>query len=295
MFNLILGKTVATGAYAEADLTTAGRISLSAVDNTGVRVRTSATTKGAFDLILGRANADGGPVILPLNTENLKVTRGDYVAQSTFEATMQFVDIDIIGDVTLSIAKKGVPFNERSVWTVNFPVVNNMTAAQVATKVAAEVNKGTSAHGIAASVSTDTVTFTATEAGVDYNIQGADLIIGLNATVTTEVGASYGSLAQLKELASKAAADAGFEYTYQDGADLLYPKYPLNPLAQPDSADGGYTIVTIRCGEPREAKTHDEVVYQTVFVAFATADKSAAGTLVTELAKMGVVVSEHTV
>lgn len=293
MFNLILGKTVVTSEYAAADLTTDGRVSLSAVDKTGARVRTSATTKGAFDLILGRSAANGGPVILPLNTHALKVTRGDYIAQATFVATMQFSELDIVDEATLVITKKGVPFNERASWTASFPVREVMTGAQVATKIAAEVNKGTNSHGIVASVSTDTVTFTAVNAGDDYTIQGADLLLGLNATVTTAPGIAYGSLEQLKEIASKAAADAGFEYTYQDGADLLYPKYPFNPLAQADASDGGFTVVTIRCGEPRAAKTHDEVVYQTVFVVFATADKAQATTLVTELAKMGDVVSEH--
>lgn len=295
MFNLILGKTVVTSAYAAADLTTDGRVSLSAIDKTGARVRTSATTKGAFDLILGRSDANGGPVILPLNTHALKVTRGDYVAQATFVATMQFSELDIVDEATLVITKKGIPFNERASWTASFPVREVMTGAQVATKIAAEVNKGTKSHGIAATVSSDTVTFTAQKAGDDYTIQGADLLLGLNATVTTAPGIAYGSLEQLKEIASKAAADAGFEYTYQDGADLLYPKYPFNPLAQADAADGGFTVVAIRCGEPRAAKTHDEIVYQTVFVVFATADKAQATTLVTELAKMGEVVSEHVV
>lgn len=295
MFNLILGKTVVTSTYAAADLTTDGRVSLSAIDKTGARVRTSAATKGAFDLILGRSDANGGPVILPLNTHALKVTRGDYIAQATFVATMQFSELDIVDEATLVITKKGIPFNERASWTASFPVREVMTGAQVATKIAAEVNKSTNAHGIVATVSDDTVTFTAQKAGDDYTIQGADLLLGLNATVTTDPGIAYGSLEQLKEIASKAAADAGFEYTYQDGADLLYPKYPFNPLAQADASDGGFTVVTIRCGEPRAAKTHDEIVYQTVFVVFATADKAQAATLVTELAKMGDVVSEHVV
>lgn len=295
MFNLILGKTVVTSAYDAADLTTDGRVSLSAIDKTGARVRTSGTTKGAFDLILGRSAANGGPVILPLNTHALKVTRGDYVAQARFVATMQFSELDIVDEATLVITKKGIPFNERASWTASFPVREVMTGAQVASKIAAEVNKGTSSHGIAATFSSDTVTFTAQTIGDDYTIQGADLLLGLKATVTTAPSIAYGSLEQLKEIASKAAADAGFEYTYQDGADLLYPKYPFNPLAQADAADGGFTVVTIRCGEPRAAKTHDEVVYQTVFVVFATADKAQAATLVTELAKMGEVVSEHVV
>ena len=73
---------------------------------------------------------------------------------------------------------------------------------------------------------------------------------------------------QIKDLANKAAADAGFVYTYED-VDVN-PGYPLNPLAQPDSADVGYTIFTLRFAVPRHTKTRDEVVHQIVQVAFPT-------------------------
>lgn len=71
-------------------------------------------------------------------------------------------------------------------------------------------------------------------------------------------------------MANKAAADAGIEYTYRDTYTELYPTYPLNPLKQPDSADAGYTIFTLRFAVPREMKTRDEVVHQIVQIAFPT-------------------------
>lgn len=71
-------------------------------------------------------------------------------------------------------------------------------------------------------------------------------------------------------MANKAAADAGIEYTYRDTYTELYPAYPFNPLKQPDSADAGYTIFTLRFAVPREMKTRDEVVHQIVQIAFPT-------------------------
>ena len=77
----------------------------------------------------------------------------------------------------------------------------------------------------------------------------------------------YGSAVYVADLADKAAADAGFEYTYDEGVDF-YPGYHLNPLAQPNAEDTGFDIFTIRCAEPRDVKTRDEVVHQIVQVAF---------------------------
>ena len=78
------------------------------------------------------------------------------------------------------------------------------------------------------------------------------------------------SWAVITDLANKAAADAGIEYTYRDTYTELYPAYPINPLKQPDSADAGYTIFTLRFAVPREMKTRDEVVHQIVQIAFPT-------------------------
>ena len=294
MYNLILAKTVVTNAFSQSELTTAGQVGLSHINSKGARVRTSEDTKGAFDLILGRPDIKGGPVILPLHTHALKVTIGDYIAPVVFGATIEFEDIDDMGDVTVVLTKKGVPFNERGTWTVNFPVVKAMKAATIAEKVKDMINANTSAHGLVATASGAVVTLAGVEKGVDYTVQATDLASEATITVTSTMTSGYGTLEQLKHIAGMAAADAGFEYTYVDGATLLYPEYPLNPLKGEDSEDEGYTIVTIRCGEPRAAKTHDEVVHQVVFVAFATSDKDAAATLVEELEKVGgVVVSEQ--
>ena len=55
---------------------------------------------------------------------------------------------------------------------------------------------------------------------------------------------------------------------------MLYPKYPLNPLASADSEDAGFTIFTLRFAEPRDVKTRDEVVHQIVQVAFPTGSEA---------------------
>ena len=57
------------------------------------------------------------------------------------------------------------------------------------------------------------------------------------------------------------------EYTYDD-FDGLYPNLDFNPLAQPDNADTGFDVYSIRFTEPRLMGTREEAVYQIIQVAF---------------------------
>ena len=298
MYNLIFAKDFSSE-WAAANLTTAGLVSFSKIGLSGAREAVASGYKGAFDLVLGRANADGGPVILPLHTHALKITHGDYSAPTTFVATLTVPAIDEIGDVTVVIAKKGVPFNERNTWTANFPIKKIMTPSKMADELVKRINAASSSHGLTAvktSASDEdgfVLTLTAEKAGDDYKVYGADLLSGIEAEVTTAVTGGFGSLEMIKRIASMAAADAGFEYTFKDGADLLYPNYPFDPLKGESSEDKGFSVITIRCGEPRATKTHDEIVYQTVFVVFPTDDKAKASSLVDVLKTIGTLTSQR--
>ena len=168
------------------------------------------------------------------------------------------------------IVKKGLKFNERNRWTATIHTGLNPTSNDVAKKLANQINNNTIGHGIKASVSNAKITLTAESKGIDYEILGADELVGISVTVTDTGFPAYGDAAYITDLANKAAADAGIEYTYRDTYTELYPTYPLNPLKQPDSADAGYTIFTLRFAVPREMKTRDEVVHQIVQIAFPT-------------------------
>ena len=156
------------------------------------------------------------------------------------------------------IVKKGLKFNERNRWTATIHTGLNPTANDVAKKLANQINNNTVGHGIKASVAEAKITLTAESKGIDYEILGADELMGIAVTVTTHGLPAYGDAA------------SGIEYTYRDTYTELYPAYPINPLKQPDSADAGYTIFTLRFAVPREMKTRDEVVHQIVQIAFPT-------------------------
>lgn len=222
-------------------------------------------------LVLGRAAADGGPVVLPIFKNNFSYVKGEYQAATTFKATVVIEAPTKIGEYSLIIVKKGMQFNYRNKWTATVLVSDvTMTAAELAQALANQINNNTAGHGCVASVSTATITITAQEKGKDYDVVGADWLMGQAVTIAATGIPAYGDAAYVTDLANKAAADAGFEYTFYTWTRNLYPNYPLNPLRAADAEDKGYTIFTLRFAEPRDVKTRDEVVNQIIQVAFPT-------------------------
>ena len=234
------------------------------VTNTGAEI-----TKEAM-LVLGRSG-NAGPVVLPIFKNNFSYVKGEYTAATTFKAETTIATPIQVGDYSIIVAKKGVKFNERNKWTAMVHIKDvSTTANTLAQKLADAINANSVGSGVSASVDTAKITITATEAGVDYEIIGADLLTGQTVTVSVSGIPAYGDASYVQDLANKAAADAGFEYTYRDDVNYLYPHYPLNPLAQADTTDTGFTIFTLRFAEPRDVKTRDEVVNQIIQVAFPT-------------------------
>lgn len=234
------------------------------VDNTGQNVKNEAM------LVLGRNAENGGPVVLPIFKNNFSFVKGVYEAASKFTAEVTIPDPTKIGDYSLIVVLKGTKFNERNKWTAMVHVKDiEINAAALATKLVEQINNN-SGHGVTASAEGAKITLTADKSGIDYNVLGADELFGVNVNVTANGAPAYGDAGYVQDLAEKAAADAGFEYTYRDANYYMYPKFGVSPSAQPNAADAGYTIFTLRFAEPRDVKTRDEVVNQIVQVAFPT-------------------------
>lgn len=233
-------------------------------------------------LVLGRKAEHGGPVVLPLYKNNFSFSKMAYAQASTFNVNFVVPSAVKVGDYTLMVVAKGKKFNERNKWTAMVHVVDNtMTAANVAKALADGINANPES-GVTATVSSATITIKAATAGIDFEVIGADNLMGMSTvdkntgitengvTVTARGEAGQADANYVADLAAKAAADAGFEYTYRDAVVDLYPNHPLNPLAQPNSTDAGYVVFTLRFAEPRAVATTDEVVNQIVQVAFPT-------------------------
>lgn len=264
----------ANAAYpTEVPLTTAGQVAITYLEN-GVETlvkdaATAAKLVGRGNIVWKNPNTALGQILYPIFKKNFTFTKGVYSAATTFSAELTISTVEAYSDYSVIVAKKGLKFNERNKWTSTVHTGANPTAADVAQKIANHINANTIGNGVKAVVDGAKITITAVEAGKDYAIVPADGLMGTAVTVSASGIPAYGDAAYVKDLANKAAADAGFEYTYND-FEGIYPAYPLNPLAQPDKADVGFTIYTLRFAEPREMKTRDEVVHQIIQIAYPT-------------------------
>lgn len=229
-------------------------------------------------IVLGRSADKGGPVVLPFFKNNFSYVKGDYTAATKFSAILTINVPKKSGDYSIIIVRKGAKFNERNKWTVTVRLNINSASdeSKLAADFATQINKIAIASGITAAQSSRAdVTVTAKEAGVDYEIIAADEL-SFTISKKTQGIPAYGDAKYVQDLAEKAAADAGFEYTYSEDCHYLYPNYPLNPLKQSNAADTGFTIFTLRFAEPRDVKTRDEIVNQIIQVAFPTTTPAIA-------------------
>ena len=237
-------------------------------------------------LIVNRPVDKGGHVVIPIHKNKFSYVKGVYQAGKVFKQVFTIPAPTTIGEYSMIVALKGVGFNQRNKWTASVYVKDvNKTADELAEALAKAINNNTVGSKVVATaskatltidgqvVTTDskaTLTIDGQVVGMDYEVIPADLLTGLAVTSTQKGEAAYGDAQYIIDLANKAAADAGFEYTYQEAGELMRPHYPLNPLEVSDAADKGFTIFTLSFAEPRDVKTRDEVVNQIVQVAFPT-------------------------
>lgn len=274
MRNFILA---ANAAYPTAvPLTTAGQVSISYLANGVETLVKDAATAGKLKdrgmITWKNPNAELGQIVFPFYRKDLTYSVSAYTAATTFSASFTIASVEASSDYTVIIVKNGVKLNEHNKWTSTIRAGKNDTPKTVADKIAAHINANTVSSGVSAVSDATTagkITITAKKAGQPYTIVLADELQGLAVTTTAAGLPAINDAAAIKDMANKAAADAGFEYTYDELAEL-YPTYPLNPLAQPDKADTGFTVYTIRFAEPRDMKTRDEVVHQIIQIAYPT-------------------------
>lgn len=219
-------------------------------------------------IYLGKSDAKGGKLVVPIYKNNFSYSKMVYAASTQYTGNFTIADVVAGSDYTVVVVKKGVGFNERNKWTATVRAKAGDTVDTIASALASQITANVGA-GVTAVASTGIVTVTAKEKGVDYELTLGDDLFG-TAVTQTHATAAVADAKYITDLAIKAAADAGIEYTYQDAGELIYPDFPLNPLAQDDSADAGFTVYTIRFAEPREMKTVDQSINQIVQIAVPT-------------------------
>ena len=232
------------------------------LDSNGTKIK----NKGY--IYLGKSDAKGGKLVVPIYKNNFSYSKMVYAASTQYTGNFTIADVVAGSDYTVVVVKKGVGFNERNKWTATVRAKAADTVDTIAAALASQITANVGA-GVTAAASAGKVTGTAKEKGVDYELTLGDDLFG-TAVTQTHATAAVADAKYITDLAIKAAADAGIEYTYQDAGELIYPDFPLNPLAQDDSADTGFTVYTIRFAEPREMKTVDQSINQIVQIAVPT-------------------------
>lgn len=225
-------------------------------------------------IYLGKSDAKGGKLVVPIYKNNFSYSKMVYAASTQYTGNFTIADVVAGSDYTVVVVKKGVGFNERNKWTATVRAKAADTVDTIAAALASQITANVSA-GVTAADSAGKVTVTAKEKGVDYELTLGDDLFG-TAVTQTHATAAVADAKYITDLAIKAAADAGIEYTYQDVGELIYPDFPLNPLAQDDSANTGFTVYTIRFAEPREMKTVDQSINQIVQIAVPTGTAAIA-------------------
>lgn len=273
MRQFLLGKNVAyPTAAADYTKVPAGAFGIFVIDDKGAVVLDTDGTKvkSMANLVLGRATTNGGPVVIPINKRGFHYTKGTYEAAGKFSAEITIPNASNVGTYSIMIVKKGKIFNDRHKWTSDIYVKDiNETGTSIADKLAKQINLNTVSNGVIATATAGILTITAVNKGEDYNIVPCDELMGLAVDIKTKGTPAYGDAAYVTDLACKAAADVGFEYTFEEDIQM-YPGYPLDPLDQTKAADTGFTIYTLVFYEGREIKNVDQVSRQIVQIAVPT-------------------------
>lgn len=250
----------------------AGKVGFAYLDANG---KTAFTATGAEInkkgvLVLLRQGAAGN-VVLPIYKHHFSYVKGEYQAAAKPVYTVTLPD-DIIPnqDYTIILVKKGVKFNERNKWSATVHAKSSDTTATIGAALLKYFQDNVVGTDVTVTYADKVLTFTANTKDCDITVVPADYLVDAAVANTTAFKKAYGDADYVADLANKAAADAGFEYTLMDDVHYMYPNYPLDPLAQPKAADTGYTIFTLKFSEPREVKTVDDVVNQIIQVAFPT-------------------------
>lgn len=273
MRQFLLGKNVAYPTTALSNNVVDGAIGFyfRKSNNTIFPTATGAEITKDCMLILNRPVNKGGHVVIPIHKNKFSYVKGLYQAGNVFKQVFTIPAPTTIGEYSIIVALKGVGFNQRNKWTASVYIKDvNKTANELAEALAKAINNNTVDSKVVATVSSATLTINGQVVGMDYEVIPADLLTGLVATSIQKGEAAYGDAQYVIDLANKAAADAGFEYTYQEAGELMRPHYPLNPLEVSEAADKGFIIFTLSFAEPRDVKTRDEVVNQIVQVVFPT-------------------------
>jgi len=237
------------------------------------------------NIVLGRSAADGGPVIIPFYPNHFSYTITESSAGKAFTGSVHVPTEIVPGNYTLLIVEKGKGFNERATYTVDV-YVNSVTTtpAQVAEKLSKAVNDKVSVIGLKSTYTKDATNFGISAEildGRDFELILADNLSEGSVNIAQHGEKAIGDYNYIVDLANRAAADAGFNYTYSD-KDVMYPTYPFGTVSADGYKGTTFKIFNLRFAEPRKVRTVDTLIHQVVQICvISSTSAGAANTLKT--------------
>lgn len=262
LFVIKSGAVIAPKTDKAFDLTKvpAGSLGIFELDDLSKFVADAKLTKD-FGLAYGRPNSQA--VVLEVNIDSLIVTKVTKTAGTKFSAKIT-IPTPVTGkDYTVELVKLDTTKHERREWTATTRCKSGDTAATVATRLQKELAAKVENQNVGVTIETATITATAKDYQ-PWELMAADDLYGTEVTTTTKGSAPTCDKAYVKNLASEAAQNRGFNNTIADGASI-YPAYPMDV----DADD--YTLYHLRFKNPRVyGRTRDEAVWQEVTIAVPT-------------------------
>lgn len=218
-----------------------------------------------LNLVDENKNIKQYPVIFK---EEPLVTITTFNEATGYHAAFTIPKVQPYSDYTVIFIKKGKQFNERSNWTCTIHTGANTDNIGVAKQIETYLKNNKAALQLSIELDEANITVTGPNTGENYEIKLADelLNVEINQTYGSE---GIGTLAYVKDLAAKCAADAGFEYTAEDALEL-YPGLNFDFTDSDGNKVKEFDVLNLRFAEPRITGTHEELVYQIIHVAMPT-------------------------
>lgn len=258
MKQLIIGKDVAYASSANGfDLTTVPEGAIAIFTPSDGKVVSTDITKVAENVAIACGRGKNKmPIFFPeVDVNSLTVAKSSYQEGKKFIATITVPTTEKGMEYTVIVAKVGTVFNERNKWSFD-ALAKSDVAADVASEIEKKINANSHTLGVTAKATGGNIVITATEDGPDYEVLGAEGLMGVEPANVTHGAKAVLDKAFVQDLASRCAAGKGFVYT--DNSEI-YPGYPET------IANDEYVMYTLRFAVPRVgAKQRDEVVWQTV-------------------------------
>jgi DNA-binding XRE family transcriptional regulator len=241
----------------------------------------AAPTTNAIEAYYGRGdNSNAISMLIDYNTVSVvKMEKGQDGTNAKFTVTCPTPEKGL--NYTVTVAKKGVVFHERNLFSATETYRTSITTAE---KLAESLGKQLS------EIAPNLINIDVTVSGATVVIEGKDYE-DINVVIGDDLF-STGSVEQntqffppmcdknyVKNLASVCAQNRGFDNTYADGV-TIYPGYPMAVDADE------YVIYDLHFANPRVAsRTRDEAVWQDLFIAVAKDNSDVQGKIETIFAE----------